>query len=147
LLLAGGDAAGAAVAFADAAARFEALEFRFDQARSLLGRGTAERRLRRKRDARTSLEAAARAFEALGAPGWAAVAEAEAARIGGRRASGGGLTATEQRVADLVCEGLTNKQIATTLVVSVGSVEAHLTRIYAKLNVRSRTDLVRALAT
>jgi DNA-binding CsgD family transcriptional regulator len=73
------------------------------------------------------------------------VAEAEAARIGGRRAEGSGLTPTEQRVANLVCDGLANKQIAATLMVTVGSVEAHLTRIYAKLGVRSRTDLVRAL--
>jgi DNA-binding CsgD family transcriptional regulator len=145
LLLADGDAAGAAVAFGAAAARFEALEFRFDQARSRLGQGIAERRLRRKRDARASLDEAARSFEGLGAPGWAVVAEAEAARIGGRRAGGSELTPTEQRVANLVCDGLANKQIAATLMVTVGSVEAHLTRIYAKLGVRSRTDLVRAL--
>ena len=56
------------------------------------------------------------------------------------------MTATERRVAELVCQGLTNKQIAAALVVTVGSVEAHLTRVYAKLQVRSRTDLVRVLS-
>lgn len=133
-------------AFADAATRCERLELRFDLARSLLAKGSAERRLRRKREARASLEEAADVFRTLGAPGWATLAEAEAARIGGRRRSEGGLTPTEARVAELVRQGLTNKQIAAALVVTVGSVEAHLTRIYAKLQVRSRTDLVRVLS-
>jgi DNA-binding CsgD family transcriptional regulator len=146
VLLGEGDAEAAIVAFGDAAARCERLELRFDLARSLLAKGITERRLRRKREARASLEEAANVFATLGAPGWAALAEAEAARIGGRRRSAGRLTATEGRVAELVRQGLSNKQIAAALVVSVGTVEAHLTRIYAKLEVRSRTDLVRVLS-
>ncbi len=54
-----------------------------------------------------------------------------------------GLTPTEARVADLLAGGLSNKEIATTLVVSVSAVEAHLTRIYAKLGLRSRAQLAR----
>jgi DNA-binding CsgD family transcriptional regulator len=146
VLLGEGDTDGAVASFADAAERCARLELRFDLARSLLAKGRAERQLRRKRDARASLAEAARVLATLGADGWVALAEAEAARIGGRQRSNGGLTATERRVADLVCQGLTNKQIAAALVVTVGSVEAHLTRIYAKLQIRSRTDLVRVLS-
>ena len=51
------------------------------------------------------------------------------------------LTPTEERVAELVGSGLTNKEIAGNLFVSVKTVEACLTRIYAKLAVRSRTEL------
>ena len=61
------------------------------------------------------------------------------------RAPGGGLTATEQRVADLVVLGRRNREIAGELFVSVATVEAHLTRIYRKLGVRSRTELTRVL--
>jgi DNA-binding CsgD family transcriptional regulator len=146
VLLGEDDADGAVVSFAEAADRCARSELRFDLARSLLAKGSTERRLRRKREARTSLAEAAGVFATLGADGWVALAEAEAARIGGRRRSDGGLTATERRVAELVCQGQTNKQIAAALMVSVGSVEAHLTRVYAKLQVRSRTDLVRVLS-
>ena len=55
--------------------------------------------------------------------------------------SGNELTATEQRVAELVAGGQTNREAADELVVSVRAVEANLTRIYAKLGVRSRAEL------
>jgi DNA-binding NarL/FixJ family response regulator len=76
----------------------------------------------------------------MGARAWADRARTELGRIGGRVASDG-LTPTEQRVADLVAEGKSNKQVATELFVSVRTVEANLTRIYAKLGIRSRTEL------
>jgi ATP/maltotriose-dependent transcriptional regulator MalT len=129
-----------------ALAEHERLPMPFERARTLLVHGTVLRRQKRKREARDALQRALMCFEELGTPLWAEKARAELARIGGRqRAGGGGLTPTEHRVADLVCQGLSNKQIATTLVVSVGSVEAHLTRIYAKLQVHSRTGLMRVL--
>jgi ATP/maltotriose-dependent transcriptional regulator MalT len=53
------------------------------------------------------------------------------------------LTATERKVADLVAEGLTNKQAASHLFVSSHTVGFHLRQIYRKLDVRSRTELVR----
>ena len=56
------------------------------------------------------------------------------------------LTPTERRVAQLVAEGLTNKEVAGALVSSVRAVEANLTRIYAKLGIRSRTELAHMLA-
>ena len=51
------------------------------------------------------------------------------------------MTATERRVAERVAEGVGNKQVAAELFVSVKAVEVTLTRVYAKLGVRSRTEL------
>jgi DNA-binding NarL/FixJ family response regulator len=51
------------------------------------------------------------------------------------------LTPTEERVAGLVAEGRSNKEVAEALFVSVRTVEANLTRIYSKLGIRSRTEL------
>ena len=61
----------------------------------------------------------------------------------GRRAST--LTPTEARVAALVANGGTNKEVAAELFLSVKTVEANRSRIYAKLNVRSRSELVVSL--
>ena len=60
--------------------------------------------------------------------------------------AGGALTPTEQRVAELVAEGRRNKEVAATLFVTVKAVEANLSRVYAKLGIRSRAELVRRLA-
>jgi DNA-binding NarL/FixJ family response regulator len=57
------------------------------------------------------------------------------------------LTSTERRVAELVVVGHTNAEIAAQLFMSQRTVEAHLSRIYRKLNVRSRTELTRTLTT
>ncbi len=95
----------------------------------------------------TSLERTVAAFEALGSPGWAVDAGAELERVGARKsASDGLLTATERRVADLAVEGLANKEIARTLVVTVNTVEFHLRNTYAKLGIRSRVQLAAALS-
>jgi DNA-binding CsgD family transcriptional regulator len=131
----------AEAAFTQAATRFAELEMPLDQGRALTYLGIAQRRLRRRREARETLEAAARLLTELGSPGWAARAKDELGRIAGRRASGQALTPTESKVAELVASGLGNKQIAVALTISVSAVEAHLTRVYAKLGVRSRTEL------
>jgi DNA-binding NarL/FixJ family response regulator len=55
------------------------------------------------------------------------------------------LTPTETKVAGLVATGRTNKEVATELFVSVKTVEANLSRIYDKLNVRSRSELAARL--
>jgi DNA-binding CsgD family transcriptional regulator len=70
----------------------------------------------------------------------------ELERIGGRRVSAGELTPSERRVADLVLAGKTNREIATELFVTVHTVEKTLTRAFARLGVRSRTELARRLA-
>ena len=85
------------------------------------------------------------ASTSLGSAAFSARARDELERLSGRRTESG-LTPTESRVAGLVAQGLSNKQVATELVVSVKAVEAHLTRIYAKLGVHSRAELVRSLA-
>ena len=55
-------------------------------------------------------------------------------------------TEAERRVAALAAAGLRNKEIARGLVVEVSTVEAHLSRVYSKLGVRSRTELATRLA-
>jgi DNA-binding CsgD family transcriptional regulator len=83
-------------------------------------------------------------FERLGAPRWAARARAEVERLGLRRtAQVSELTAGERNVADLGAVGLTNAQIASRLFISPRTVEAHLSRIYRKLGVTSRTAMSR----
>jgi DNA-binding NarL/FixJ family response regulator len=118
----------------------------FDCARTLLVRGSLLRRLRRRRDARETLERAVSEFEQLGAAIWSVRARDELARIGGRVPSAGELTPSERRIAELVAEGKTNREVAAILVVADRTVESALTQIYRKLDVRSRTQLARKLA-
>lgn len=134
-------------ALAEALDRHAELELPFDEARTLLALGRLHRRARRKLEARRALEGAAERFDALGPPPFAERARDELARIGGRGAPAAGLTPTEERVAGLVAEGLSNKEVAAALVVSISAVEAHLTRIYQKLGIRSRVELARRSAT
>jgi DNA-binding NarL/FixJ family response regulator len=80
-------------------------------------------------------------FEGLGAQLWAQAARTELARIGGRHAAGNELTSIERQVAALVAEGLTNREVAAKLVLAERTIEGHLSKIYAKLGVRSRAEL------
>jgi DNA-binding NarL/FixJ family response regulator len=57
--------------------------------------------------------------------------------------AGDELTATEQRVADLIAAGATNRDAAAALFVSVRTVETHVAAIYRKLGIRSRAELAR----
>jgi DNA-binding CsgD family transcriptional regulator len=127
-----------------AIAEHDAVGDPFGRARALLALGTVRRRARQKRAAREAIEAALEGFEAMGAAGWAEKARAELGRIGGR-AREKGLTPAESRVAALVAEGRTNREVAATLFLGERTVETHLTHIYAKLGVRSRTELARRL--
>jgi DNA-binding NarL/FixJ family response regulator len=113
----------------------------FEQARTLLVLGQTQRRAKKKRPARMSLEQARGIFSELGAPLWRDRADAELSRIGGRPVTPAELTATEQEVARLVAEGRTNREVAGELFMSTSSVQANLKRIYRKLGVRSRTEL------
>ena len=69
-------------------------------------------------------------------------ARAELGRIGGRTREEG-LTAAERRVAALVAEGRTNKEVAAALFCGERTVETHLSHVYAKLGMRSRAQLAR----
>jgi DNA-binding NarL/FixJ family response regulator len=102
-------------------------------------------RARKRRAARESLEAAEAVFVGLGTPTWAQKARAELDRVGGRAEAPGELTPHERRIAELVRDGLTNKEVAAALFVSDRTVESALTQIYRKLDVRSRTELARKL--
>ena len=136
----------AAVQLAEAADSLGAVGLLFDRARALLALGRAQRRHRKWGTARESLELACSSFDELGSPGWAEAARSELTRVGGRkRGAAGELTETERRVARLAAEGLSNKEIARALVVTVPTVETHLSRAYAKLGVRSRTQLAARL--
>jgi DNA-binding CsgD family transcriptional regulator len=118
----------------------------FERARAQLARGQALLRAGRRRAAREDIQAATQVFESLGAQAWAARARAELARIGGRPASRWQLTASERSVADMAAHGHSNREIADRLVLSVRTVESHLGSAYRKLGVRSRGQLVGALA-
>ena len=127
---------------------FEALpvQWPFQLARTLLALGGVQRRARRKQAAQETLERALEMFERLGAPLWAEIARGELSRIGGRPLRSGALTATEQRVADLVAAGRSNAEVAHELFLSPKTVEWNLSKIYKKLHVRSRTELAGKLA-
>jgi DNA-binding CsgD family transcriptional regulator len=116
----------------------------FGRGRALLGLGIVGRRARRKRPAREALEAALVEFERLGAATWVDTARNELGRIGGR-ARDDGLTAAERRVATLVAAGKTNREVAAALFLVERTVAGHLTHVYAKLGIRSRTELARRL--
>ncbi|MEU1228571.1 LuxR C-terminal-related transcriptional regulator [Streptomyces sp. NPDC005828] len=55
------------------------------------------------------------------------------------------LTAHERRIATMMLDGLTNKQIAESFTVSTRAVELHITRIYRKLDIRRRAQLAAAI--
>lgn len=136
----------------------------FDWARTLLCEAEVLRRYRRPAAARAPLTSALACFERLGAVPWARRAASELAAAGGlptTAPSGGGsgcgsgsggmggvlgqLTPQEFQVSRAIARGLNNTEAAASLFVSRKTVEAHLTRIYRKLKVRSRTDLTRLL--
>jgi DNA-binding CsgD family transcriptional regulator len=117
----------------------------FELARTLLVAGQVQRRNRQKRASKHALERALGIFEQLGTPLWAAKARAELARVGIRPAAPLELTPTEERVARLVADGRTNREVAAELFLSRRTVEDNLSKIYRKLGVRSRAELVRSL--
>ena len=119
----------------------------FEHGRTLLEKGSIERRAKRKAAAKQTLEQALAMLEPLGAQAWVSRTRDELSRIGLRRASGSnGLTPAQSRVAELVAAGLTNPEIARELHMSLRTVESHLSRVYREYGVRSRSQLVAALA-
>jgi len=116
----------------------------FELARTLLVQGQVLRRLKRKRDARGSLEQARAIFARLGAEPWVARADSELQRVPVRRAPDE-LSATELQIAELAAAGLSNREIARQVFVSRKTVESNLARVYRKLGISSRAQLERAL--
>lgn len=135
------DLPGALAAIEEAVAAHRSLPMPLELARTHLVHGVILRRLKRRAAAREALEKALGLCEPLGAALWSARTRAEMARLGVRHAAQTDLTPVEERIALLVTEGHTNREIATALSISPKTVEANLTRIFRKLNVRSRTEL------
>jgi DNA-binding CsgD family transcriptional regulator len=136
----------ARVALRRALDQHERTSIPFERGRTLLALGVIERRARQWRAARTTLEQALAVFEELGARLWAETARAELTRIGGRRAGGARLTPTERRLAELVAEGRSNKEVAAALFLTPKTVETKLSRMYTKLGIHSRTELAYRLS-
>jgi DNA-binding CsgD family transcriptional regulator len=127
-----------------AVAQHEEVGDPYGSARALLGLGILRRRARQKRGAREAIQGSLERFGQLGAETWVEKARSELGRIGGRRREEG-LTPAERRVAALVAEGRTNREVAAALFVTERTVASHLFHVYAKLGVRSRTELARQL--
>jgi DNA-binding NarL/FixJ family response regulator len=150
--LVAGDTEAAVEAAMASAEAFGAIGAPFEQARSELIAGGLAHRVKRTSVARSLLHRSERTFAALGATTWSAAAQRELALLGsGRLVARHGpdpldlLTSQERELAVLIVEGFSNKTAATTLHVSVKTVEAHLTRIYRKLDVATRTQLTALL--
>jgi DNA-binding NarL/FixJ family response regulator len=146
LLLARESADDAAAAAERAASEFQQIGFPLDRARALLVAGAARRRAGQRRRAADALRPAVEILAAVGAQPWLERAEDELRRASPRPRHDGELTNAERGVAALVVQGQTNKEVAARLFTTTATVEAHLTRIYRKLGVRSRTELARAAA-
>ena len=144
VLAADGDQA-AAVRSAEEAVEIQAgLQMPFRGALASFALGEVHRRSRQKAASRAAFEAAADAFNRLGATVWVERTQTELGRVASRRPPGSPLTDTERRVAELAAAGQTNREIAQALFMSVHTVEAHLTRVFRTLGVQSRTELARA---
>ncbi|WP_231639741.1 AAA family ATPase [Mycobacterium sp. Marseille-P9652] len=138
-----GDFAAAAASAERAVIQHDRVPMPFERARTQLLLGQLQRRLRRREAAAATLLESRQTFQRLGAAVWAQRAEAAFARYASRREDG--LTATEERVAELAVSGMTNRDIGAALFISPKTVEVNLSRVYRKLNIRSRAELYRAL--
>jgi DNA-binding CsgD family transcriptional regulator len=121
-----------------------------ERARALIDLGAALRRAGHRGEALEHLRDGLDAAHRCGAAALAEQARAELVLAGARprRDAARGrdaLTASELRVARMAAEGLTNREIAQDLFVSVRTVETHLTHVYRKLSIDSRDDLARLL--
>ena len=135
---------------ADAAAALSETPARLEQARALVDLGAALRRARQTSAAREHLREGLGRARACGARTLAERAHEELVATGARprkivRAGVDALTSSERRVARMAAEGMTNKEIAQHLFVTVRTVEAHLHHTYQKLEISSRNELARAL--
>jgi DNA-binding CsgD family transcriptional regulator len=89
---------------------------------------------------------AIRRFDQIGAPTASASLRAMGRLVGlslrpSRSASNGSLTEVEQLVASLAIDGLTSREIGERLFISARTVEAHLSRVFAKLGIKNRVQL------
>ena len=138
----GGDHEHAATLFEEALALHDRFPAPLERGRTLLALGMTHRRAKHRRAARERLREAETLFDDIGAAIWRDRAGRELRRISGRVAgSRDELTPTERQIAERVATGRSNREVAAEMFVTVRTVEANLTRIYAKVGVRSRGEL------
>jgi DNA-binding CsgD family transcriptional regulator len=122
----------------------------FELARTELCYGERLRRAGRRRDGREQLRSALETFDRIGAQPWAERCRSELRASGEHlrrrdQTAAERLTPQELQVALLVSDGLTNRDVAARLFLSQKTVEFHLTHIYRKLDIHSRSELVRQM--
>jgi DNA-binding CsgD family transcriptional regulator len=130
--------------------RLERAGVRAELARAYLLYGEWLRRVRRRTEARQQLHSALEMLESMGMEGFAQRARRELRATGQatrkRRAEATGqLTAQEAQVARLAREGLSNPEIGTRLFISARTVQYHLSKVFTKLDINSRSQLYRVL--
>src|SRR5512133_794790 len=127
-------------------------EARLEHARALVDLGAALRRANQRTEARERRREGVDLARRVGALGLAERANDEIAATGARprkviQTGLDALTASERRVAQLAADGMSNKEIAQTLFVTIKTVEVHLSHAYRKLEISSRAQLDKALLT
>ena len=132
--------------FAEAISRLERTRVHVELARAHLLYGEWLSLQRRRPDARNELRAAHERFVAMGAEGFAARAAAELGATGETvrrfpRETSAALTPQEAQIAKLASEGLSNPEIGARLFLSPRTVEYHLHKVFAKLEISSRQQL------
>jgi DNA-binding CsgD family transcriptional regulator len=130
---------------------FDHCEARLERARTLADLGAMLRRRNRRTEARELLREALDAAHRVGAKRLAEQAETDLRATGARPrrvvlTGLDSLTASERRVAELAGQNLTNREIAQLLFITDRTVEGHLTSVFRKLRLDSRTKLPAALA-
>jgi len=145
-----GDAEGAEATFRHGLDQLGRLPLPFQRALIELAYGQTLRRHGKRRAAAAQLQAAADRFSMLQARPYQERCERELVACGlapaeRRNFDPTRLTAQEQAVARLVGEGLSNRQVAAELFVSIKTVQFHLTHIYSKLGISSRAELAARL--
>lgn len=149
LLGAQGDLPAARRVFEESLELLDGLPLRYDRARVHFAYGQTLRRAGKRRAADSVITRARELYESLGATTYVARCDRElrAGGVSGVRGSSVGvdLTPQEEAVSSLVAQGMSNREVAAELYISAKTVQYHLTRIFAKLGIRSRTELAALL--
>jgi DNA-binding NarL/FixJ family response regulator len=131
-------------ALEEAAAVLETSGAVLEHAHALVDLGAALRRSGRRAQARPPLREGLAIARRCGAVALARRAGEELLASGARDVAPetpDQLTPSERRIADLAGQGLTNREIAAKLHVTVKAVEFHLSRVFSKLDIRGRREL------
>ncbi|MEV0808951.1 AAA family ATPase [Micromonospora sp. NPDC050200] len=140
-----GDSLTAIEALTAAIGKYAAQSYPLDAARASLTLGQLLRRVRRRSAAHDAITRAIDQFSQIGAAPWHALAEAELDRLhrGARRGTDTkSLSDLESQIVELIRSGATNRQIAKEVHLSVKAVEANLSRLYRRLGVANRSEML-----